>query len=156
MILVVAADDGVMPQTREHLAVLSLLGLTRGAVVVAKADRADAARVQAVQDEAEALLHGTPLAGAPVLAVSAQSGDGLDALRALLFEAARNNDFHGRVWREVLRRGDCSGGGCLNGIEGNHNETSFLNDSARASFSLAEINFSRSAILVRMAFSRIP
>ncbi len=88
-LLLVAADDGVMPQTREHLAVLSLLGLTRGAVVVTKADRADAARVQAVKDEAEALLHGTPLAGAPVLAVSAQSGDGLDALRALLFEAAR-------------------------------------------------------------------
>lgn len=88
-LLLVAADDGVMPQTREHLAVLSLLGLTRGAVVVTKADRADAARVQAVKDEAAALLHGTPLAGVPVLSVSAHSGDGLEALRALLFDAAR-------------------------------------------------------------------
>jgi selenocysteine-specific elongation factor len=88
-LLLVAADDGPMPQTREHLAVLSLLGLSRGAVVVTKADRADAARVSAVCAEAAALLHGTSLAGAPVLAVSAHSGEGLDALRTLLFDAAR-------------------------------------------------------------------
>ncbi|MGD9833009.1 MAG: selenocysteine-specific translation elongation factor [Piscinibacter sp.] len=88
-LLLVAADDGPMPQTREHLAVLSLLGLSRGAVVVTKADRADASRVHAVKDEAAALLHGTPLEGAPVLAVSAHGGEGLDALRGLLFEAAR-------------------------------------------------------------------
>mgnify|MGYP001422073746 CR=1 FL=1 len=88
-LLLVAADDGVMPQTREHLAVLSLLGLARGAVAVTKADRADAARVRAVKDEAAALLHGTPLEGAPVLAVSATSGEGLDELKALLFDAAR-------------------------------------------------------------------
>jgi selenocysteine-specific elongation factor len=88
-LLLVAADDGVMPQTREHLAVLSLLGLSRGAVVVTKADRADAQRVQAVCDEATALLAGTPLAGAPVLAVSALGGEGLPALKALLLDAAR-------------------------------------------------------------------
>ncbi|MFO1333435.1 MAG: selenocysteine-specific translation elongation factor, partial [Rubrivivax sp.] len=88
-LLLVAADDGVMPQTREHLAVLSLLGLARGAVVVTKADRADAERVQAVQREAAALLRTTPLREAPVLAVSAHSGAGLDELRALLFDAAR-------------------------------------------------------------------
>eukprot|EP01041_Mallomonas_annulata_P015448 gene15448-32661_t len=50
-LLLVAADDGVMPQTREHLAVLSLLGIDRGLVAITKCDRADAARVQAVQDE---------------------------------------------------------------------------------------------------------
>ncbi len=88
-LLLVAADDGVMPQTREHLAVLSLLGLSRGAVALTKIDRADAARVAAVQDEVTALLADTPLAGAPVLPVSAYTGAGLDALRALLFEAAR-------------------------------------------------------------------
>ena len=88
-LLLVAADDGVMPQTREHLAVLSLLGLARGAVVVTKADRAGAERVQAVQREAAALLRTTPLREAPVLAVSAHSGAGLDELRALLFDTAR-------------------------------------------------------------------
>jgi selenocysteine-specific elongation factor len=88
-LLLVAADDGPMPQTREHLAVLSLLGIARGAVVITKADRADAARIDAVRADLAALLAGTPLAGAPVLAVSAQTGDGIDALRALLFEAAR-------------------------------------------------------------------
>ena len=89
-LLLVAADDGVMPQTREHLAVLSLLGLSRGAVAVTKVDRADAGRVAAVQDEVAALLADTSLAGAPVLPVSAQTGAGLAALRELLFDAARH------------------------------------------------------------------
>ncbi len=86
-LLLVAADDGPMPQTREHLAVLALLGIARGAVVITKADRADAARIDAVRAEMRALLAGTPLAQAPVLAVSAHSGEGIEALRALLFEA---------------------------------------------------------------------
>jgi len=88
-LLLVAADDGVMPQTREHLAVLSLLGLQRGAVAITKIDRVAAERVQAVCDEVEALLADTPLAGAPLLPVSAHSGVGLEPLRQLLLEAAR-------------------------------------------------------------------
>jgi selenocysteine-specific elongation factor len=84
-LLLVAADDGVMPQTREHLAVLSLLGIARGAIVVTKADRADPARALA---EARALVAGTTLEGAPALALSAQTGEGVEALRALLLEAA--------------------------------------------------------------------
>jgi selenocysteine-specific elongation factor len=88
-LLLVAADDGPMPQTLEHLAVLSLLGVSRGAVVITKTDRADADRVAAVRAEMAALLAGTRLEGAPVLAVSATSGEGVDALSALLFEAAR-------------------------------------------------------------------
>ena len=87
-LLLVAADDGPMPQTREHLAVLSLLGIARGAVVVTKTDRADAARVQAVQLEAQALLDGSTLAGAPVFAVSAHTGEGLPALRHWLRQQA--------------------------------------------------------------------
>ncbi|MFN7723683.1 MAG: selenocysteine-specific translation elongation factor [Rubrivivax sp.] len=87
-LLLVAADDGVMPQTREHLAVLSLLGLQRGAVVVTKADRADAQRVASVVAEAQALLAGTALAGSPVFVVSATTGQGLDTLRQALFDAA--------------------------------------------------------------------
>ena len=95
-LLLVAADDGPMPQTREHLAVLSLLGLARGAVAITKCDLVDASRVAEVSAQASALLHGTPLAGAPVLPVSARSGDGVEALRTLLFEAARQTVERGR------------------------------------------------------------
>lgn len=87
-LLLVAADDGVMPQTREHLAVLSLLGLRDGAVVITKADRVDARRLQAVGDEARALLVGSALEGAPVMPVAALQGEGLPALREHLFAAA--------------------------------------------------------------------
>lgn len=89
-LLLVAADDGVMPQTREHLAVLSLLGIARGAVAITKTDRASADRVAAVTGEANELLSGTALEGAPVFPVSAQSGEGVEALRGwLLAEAAQ-------------------------------------------------------------------
>jgi selenocysteine-specific elongation factor len=88
-LLLVAADDGVMPQTREHLAVLSLLGIGEGTVVVTKTDRAEPARVAEVLAEAAALTAGTPLAGAPVLPVSAHTGDGLETLKQRLFDAAR-------------------------------------------------------------------
>jgi selenocysteine-specific elongation factor len=87
-LLLVAADDGVMPQTREHLAVLSLLGLHDGAIVVTKADRADPARAL---DEARALVAGTALDSAPLIPVSAVDGRGIEALKALLFEAARRS-----------------------------------------------------------------
>ncbi len=88
-LLLVAADDGPMPQTREHLAVLSLLGIARGAVALTKIDRVDAARLAAAQQEVQALLQGSTLQGAPVLPVSGTTGQGIEALRALLFEAAR-------------------------------------------------------------------
>ena len=87
-LLLVAADDGVMPQTCEHLAVLSLLGIARGAVVITKADRADADRLAQVRGEITPLLAGTCLEHSPVVTVSAQTGAGIDALRTLLFEAA--------------------------------------------------------------------
>jgi selenocysteine-specific elongation factor len=87
-LLLVAADDGVMPQTREHLAVLSLLGIARAIVVLTKADRVDAARLAAVREDVHALLQGTPLEAAPVMAVSAVSGEGVDALRTALLQAA--------------------------------------------------------------------
>lgn len=106
-LLLVAADDGVMPQTREHLAVLSLLGLTRGAVAITKCDRVDAARIAQVQTEVTALLAGSPLAGVPVLPVSARTGDGLLALRELLFADARNTavrDTAGEAFRLAIDR----------------------------------------------------
>ena len=88
-LLLVAADDGVMPQTREHLAVLSLLGLQQGLVAITKCDRAEVDRVQAVRDEVAALLAPTPLAGTEVLAVSAHTGQGIEALRQRLELAAQ-------------------------------------------------------------------
>jgi selenocysteine-specific elongation factor len=88
-LLLVAADDGVMPQTREHLAVLSLLGLSRGAVAITKIDRVSAERVAEVRAEVQALLAATPLAGAPIVAVSATRGDGIADLRELIQDAAR-------------------------------------------------------------------
>jgi selenocysteine-specific elongation factor len=81
VLLVVAADDGVMPQTREHLQILDLLGLARGAVVLSKCDRVAAPRVAEVADEVAALLAGTALAGSPVFPVSSLSGEGIFALR---------------------------------------------------------------------------
>jgi selenocysteine-specific elongation factor len=84
VLLVVAADDGPMPQTREHLELLGLLGLDRGAVALTKCDVMDAARIAAARGEVEALLAGTPLAGSPLFAVSATTGEGVAALRAHL------------------------------------------------------------------------
>ena len=95
-LLLVAADDGVMPQTREHLAVLSLLGIDRGVVAITKIDRADEARVQEVAQQVTALLADTPLAHAPIIPVSATRGDGVVELRQLLrAEAARLDAAHG-------------------------------------------------------------
>ena len=87
-LLVVAADDGPMPQTEEHLAILDLLGVTRGAVVVSKADRVDAARVDEVAAAAAALVGRSALAGAPVFALSALTGEGLGPLREHLRDVA--------------------------------------------------------------------
>ncbi len=88
-LLVVAADDGVMPQTREHLAILDLLGIASGAVALAKADRVDAGRIAEVERDLHHLLAGTALAGSPVFPVSAVSGQGIATLRDHLHEAAQ-------------------------------------------------------------------
>jgi selenocysteine-specific elongation factor len=70
----------VMPQTREHAAILDLLGLDRGVVALTKADRADPDRIAAVTGEIHALLAGTGLVAAPVVACSALMGSGIDDL----------------------------------------------------------------------------
>jgi selenocysteine-specific elongation factor len=88
-LLLVAADDGVMPQTREHLAVLSLLGIASGAVVITKCDRADAERIFALRGEIAELLQGSGLESAPVFEVAASAGQGLEPLREHLFAVAR-------------------------------------------------------------------
>ena len=80
VLLVVAADDGVMPQTREHLDIVCLLGIRQGIVALTKIDLVPAERVAAVAEEIRALLAGTPLGAAPIVPVSAETGEGLGAL----------------------------------------------------------------------------
>jgi selenocysteine-specific elongation factor len=80
VILVVAADEGVMPQTREHLEIVDLLDLRRGIVVVSKADLVDEPWLELVTAEVRQALDGTALAYAPVLQVSATTGQGLSEL----------------------------------------------------------------------------
>ncbi|MFD1333788.1 GTP-binding protein, partial [Methylopila musalis] len=84
VLLVVAADDGPMPQTREHLAIVDLLGVRRGLVALTKRDLVDDARLQEAEAEVAALLSGTGLEGAEILAVSAVTGEGVAALSARL------------------------------------------------------------------------
>ena len=93
VLLVVAADDGPRPQTVEHLAILDLLGVSRGVVVLSKCDLADPERRAAVRAEITALLTPTTLAGIDILEVSAVSGEGIEQLaRRLAAEAERVRD----------------------------------------------------------------
>ncbi len=90
VLLIVAADDGVMPQTVEHVQILDLLGLHRGVVALTKIDRVSPARVEAVATQVSALLASTGLAGSPVFSLSSVTGLGVAALRQHLEAAAQN------------------------------------------------------------------
>src|SRR6478609_749370 len=79
--LVVAADDSVMPQTREHLEILRLLGLSGGLVVLTKCDLSEPSWISLVEDEIRDLVRGTFLEGAAIVRTSAVTGLGLDALK---------------------------------------------------------------------------
>lgn len=89
VLFTIAADDGVMPQSEEHLDILHLLGARRGIFIITKADLTDDRRLAEVRDEIELLADGTTLEGSPVVAVSSISGMGLDQLRS---EIARQLD----------------------------------------------------------------
>ena len=81
-LLVVAADESVMPQTREHLAILDLLKIDRGLVAVTKSDLVDDEWLELVKADVEEVIEDTTLAGMPILPVSAVSGEGLSELTA--------------------------------------------------------------------------
>ncbi|MFN8534772.1 MAG: selenocysteine-specific translation elongation factor [Dehalococcoidia bacterium] len=83
-LLVVAADEGVMPQTREHLAILDLLRVSKGLAVIAKSDLVEPDWLELVTADVEEALSETSLAGSSVLPVSAVTGAGLDELRAAI------------------------------------------------------------------------
>ncbi|HKQ58680.1 MAG TPA: selenocysteine-specific translation elongation factor, partial [Candidatus Eisenbacteria bacterium] len=84
VLLVIAADEGVMPQTREHLAIVQLLGVTRGIVVLTKSDLVERDWLDEVTSDARALIAATPLAGSPMVEFSAITGDGQPALLAAI------------------------------------------------------------------------
>ena len=84
VVLVVAADDGVMPQTVEHLGVLQLLGIERGLVALTKVDMVEPELVELAIDDVRTLLRGTFLEQAPIIPLSSVTGEGLDAFRAEL------------------------------------------------------------------------
>jgi selenocysteine-specific elongation factor len=87
-LLVIAADDSVMPQTREHLALLELLGIRRGVIAISKCDLADNEQLELVDLEVDELVASTFLADAPRLKVSTQTAQGVAELKAALIEAA--------------------------------------------------------------------
>ncbi len=86
--LIVAADDSVMPQTREHLEILRLLGLTGGLVVVTKSDLAESGWLEMVEEDIRTLTRGTFLEGSTIVRTSTVTGEGLDELRRALGELA--------------------------------------------------------------------
>ena len=90
VLFVVAADDGVMPQTLEHLAIIDLLGIEHGLVALTKSDLASPRQRAQVAAEITAVLSATRLAGAEVIPLSTVTGEGIEALRGRLFAAAHS------------------------------------------------------------------
>ncbi len=85
-LMLVAADDGVMPQTLEHFAIVELLAVPEVSFVITKIDRADRAQIDAVRDQIAKLAAGTRFSQAPIAEVSAQTGFGIETLRNALFQ----------------------------------------------------------------------
>src|SRR5688572_27157800 len=112
-LLVVAADDGPMPQTREHVGILDLLGVRQAVVALTKTDLVDEETALIAAEEVKALLEGTTLAGAPIVPVSSATGAGIDALKRAIAEALPAARPEGeRVWafRMPVLRGFLSPG----------------------------------------------
>jgi len=115
-LLVVAADDGPMPQTREHLEIIDLLGIRQGAVALSKIDVVTPERLATAEDEIRALLADTALAEAPIFPLAATSGTGVAALRAHLENVAQNQPPHedkGRFRLAIDRCFTLSGAGTV-------------------------------------------
>jgi selenocysteine-specific elongation factor len=88
VVLVVAADDGVMPQTREHLSIMGLLGVRRGLLVLNKCDLVDPEMAELAEEDVREAVAGTFLEDAPLFRLSATTGEGVEAFREALFAAA--------------------------------------------------------------------
>jgi len=88
VLLVIAADEGIMPQTREHFDICRLLHIRSGLVAITKSDLVDNEMLEIVKEEVSQFVSGTFLDGAPIVAVSSRTGAGLDVLRAALASTA--------------------------------------------------------------------
>lgn len=100
VLLVIAADEGIMPQTREHLDILTLLGVSRGIVVINKVDLVDNDWLELIQEEIREGLIGTVFASAPVFPVSAHTGEGIAELKEridLLLSDAESKSVNGPI-----------------------------------------------------------
>jgi len=87
-LLVVAADDGIMPQTREHMDILDLLEIKKAIVVITKIDMVEPSRLEAVKDEIVKAINGRGIEGSPIVPFSAKTGEGLEEIKKLLGIAA--------------------------------------------------------------------
>jgi len=101
-LLVIAADEGIMPQTEEHLAILNLLQIERGLVALTKCDMVAAEWLELVTDEVKAKLAGGVLANAPIVPVSARTGQGLKELVVKLEEILQNTTFRPDIGKPRL------------------------------------------------------
>ncbi|MEM7231961.1 MAG: selenocysteine-specific translation elongation factor [Planctomycetota bacterium] len=90
VLLVVAADDSVMPQTREHLTIMHILGISEGIVAMTKSDLVEDEMRELVREEIQETVEGTFLEGAPIVEVSSITGDGFDKLLETLYEKMAN------------------------------------------------------------------
>lgn len=88
VVLVVAADDGVMPQTREHLSIMGLLGVQRGMICLTKIDLVDGELVDLAEEDVRETVAGTFLDGAPIFRISAITGEGVESFKDALFQSA--------------------------------------------------------------------
>ncbi|MBI0009011.1 selenocysteine-specific translation elongation factor, partial [Bartonella sp. M0193] len=116
VMLVVAADDGIMPQTREHFEILKLMGLKHGVVVITRIDLVDKERVDALQAELHQFLKGSFLENAPIFPVSSLTGEGIEALREEIENAAlhlKKRVSHGRFRHAIDRCFVLSGAGTV-------------------------------------------
>src|SRR4030067_1101012 len=86
----IAADDGIMPQTKEHLDIMHLLGIARGIFVITNPDMVEKGRIDEVALDIKGLIKDTYFEGSPVIPVSSATGSGIDALKALIVREAKN------------------------------------------------------------------
>src|SRR5256885_10375646 len=100
--LIIAADESVMPQTREHFDICRLLGISKGLIVLTKKDLVDDELLQLARAEAEELVQGSFLEGAPLVSISSRTGDGIDEVKQALREIGaevpeRSRDYIARL-----------------------------------------------------------
>ncbi|HOB69353.1 MAG TPA: selenocysteine-specific translation elongation factor [Syntrophorhabdaceae bacterium] len=101
VLLVVAADEGVMPQTKEHIDICELLGLDRGIVAITKKDLVDEEMLELVKEDIKDFLKGRPFEGAQVIPVSSATGENIDVLRDAIISIA--NDVHEKSKDGIFR-----------------------------------------------------